>query len=855
MPTKARFGRIARSAPSLTATIVALAQEYQRIRESNIVDAWKNGGEFEGKPVHDKDILKWMKDRRDELTPGDPKWDYYNNQVLEYTFAIENSKAELDYKRGDKSDSQMAAFYHTWANKLPRDSEAYREREKLAAGYQDRANSSGRAAGRAASDARYAKTIQADYGKEAAYDTVLFWLEDEAHNRGILDKGENLSSGIDPLTADGARINALWDEIATSPEYAADRAHYSREIARLGGKGFNGDFSQTAFNGYTRDKKGGVDHRIQTAKAGGRKGDITAFTKDKDGIRAVSIVTGGFDETEAYEDAHDEWLATFLDPNATPGEVDRANQKYIGSLNQIKHGLKSNLKPGEHDDRLGLIENEIGTMKGDKHPVQHWGGSYGAGGNEGGKAAAETGAWIEFNNKKIEDLGKRDASGKPLFVMVKVDRDSVQQPGDGGIPVPTTPKNHNGAKWGIASVDDLDPDTIFVPQNDGGQPVVTAIIPSPIRVLTPQVTNASTGETTDKASEAPIGYAYTNPDGTVTYKYQDAADNWLYTPHNPFGGKNADGSNAEATLEPNGGDGFVIRGSGNGYNAPPKSSYTIPDFYSPGANKAMTDSVVKSGYSSWLLGSDPKKGAAYAQTPDAIIASLALESGGNPVVLAEKVADADNNRAVYLGNSSAEKNRVRSNALNGIPNPVLVRGDLTGRGAGAEARTVAGVTRGGRDEIVESIREENLTARGGGQMATGPTALSSEVTRNEPDAWLRKTQMVLPPPKPGGEAKTAPTSLGPTIPTSIATSLLDHLGMITGAGAIGRPNVPKTGPIIPSATPPPAATPPKPTTPKPVSPPSPLRTPGHPTGAGNKPKAAPRRTAPIAHGQTDWTRY
>jgi hypothetical protein len=762
--SKARFGRLPRQSPSLTSTIVALAQEYQRVRESNIVDAWKNGGEFEGKPVHDEDIMKWFKARRDEISPGDPKWDYYDNQVREYQFAIANSKMELEYKRGKASNTEMANFYHLWAGKLPVDSEAYREREKLAAGYTDRANSGAAGGRRAAQDKAYANAINGDYKKEFAYDATLTFLESEAVNRGILNDGETLGN-IDPNTADGHAINALWDEISTSPNYAKDRAFFTKQIKAHGDPNFNGDFSKAAFQGMQRTKKGATQNRLDTAKKAGRKGDVTAFGKDVDRVRGAEILVGGFDATQAYEDAHAAWMATFHDdPNATTIQIDNANKKYVGELTKIRDTLRSHLKPGERDPHLGAVEDELKTMAGDEHPYLHWEGMFGPLGNEGGSGATETAQNVKRNTADLQRLSMRDPlTGKPLFVQMKVDKD--------GNAAATTVKNHNNAPWGVVSVDDLDPDTIYLVQDDHGDPrsgqVITAVKAQPIMVAS-EVTDPTTGAKTVKQGEAPAAWNYVLPDGTEGYKYVDAGGNTIFTPDNPFGTKAADGTVTKypPVYGPKGGEVTIPPG------APETTRAVLPEYYNPSQNSAMTARLGKSGYSMWLIASNPKNNAAYTMDNRAIVTSLTLESGGDPKVLAVKVADADGQRAIYLGNSSEEKNRIRNNVLTGTPSPVPLA-SLMPEGTSAEGALVKTLQGGGRDQIVEDIREEN---RFGGAKPL------STAGRGDPDLDGRKFGMITPPPSPISPAAVAPTAIGGTFAADIANRLTGIIGSVTKVG-------------------------------------------------------------------------
>lgn len=820
MATQARFGRLPRSAPSLTATIVALAQEYERVRESNIVDAWKNGGEFEGKKVTDKMVMDWFKRKRSELDPGDPMWDYYDNQITQYEFAIENSKEELEYKRGKRTDAQMANFYHTWAGKLPTDSEAYREREKLAAAYADRAASAGRARGRAVADNSYANAVNAQFKKEYAYDASLSFLLIEARDRGILNDSEDLYN-IDPSTADGREINKLWDEIATSPEFAEKRRRWTQDIRKNGDSDFNGDFSQDAFNSRGRAKLSSVNERIRLARKEGRQEDENRYSKDKGIVQQTKMQTSGFDETEDYEEARKTWITIFEAPGTTPLEADRATQVYRTELNRIKDSLESQKGFKESDQRLGAINQELRTLDGDEAPVLHWGGMFGPGGNDGGVSATETAQQIKVNNQRIAQLMSRDASGQPVFVLVKSP--------DGINPAATNDMNHAAAMWAVVRRDQLPPEAGYVVQRDHGDPragqIVTAIQPTPVFTT---VTTTTTNGTTTKPSDKPLGYHLMMPDGVALYKFQDTAGNWLYTPNNPFGVLQKDGTYKAAppTISA---EGATINAP-EGVIMPAKGATLLPSYANPEANKAMTASIGKSTYTGWLIAGNPKNNSAYTQTTNEILSTLSMEAGNDPKRFAAMVQDADAARAVYLGHSTEEQQRIRKNALNGVPNPVPLAGVLTKMGlkpepGTSEAEIAASLTKGRTDEqIEEDIRRGNMTLGGAGPRAP------VEPKGFYDDALLRKYGLAPTPPKPLGDAKTSPTSLGSDIPGGIAGLLSGILATVTGQAG-GHPKVTMPGPKSPApdaygnpfgaTTFAPKATAPRATTPKPKAPPKP----------------------------------
>jgi len=198
MARRGRFGRRPRTSPDLTATIVAMAREYQSMRDRNILNSWDKGGKFEGRQATDQMLLKHLQDRKAGLDPDDPMYDEASQRLTEYTFAISNSKMELRYAEGKVSDAGMAAFYNKASRTLPQNSEAWRNMKMLAAQYADRAKSAGggggggRGGGRGGGYNSDANRIPQK--KEVAYDTMMGMLTEVARAEGILNtKRETLA--------------------------------------------------------------------------------------------------------------------------------------------------------------------------------------------------------------------------------------------------------------------------------------------------------------------------------------------------------------------------------------------------------------------------------------------------------------------------------------------------------------------------------------------------------------------------------------------------------------------------------------------------------------------------------------
>ena len=183
-----RFDACSRSAPSLTSTIVSLAQQCQQTRDRNIEDAWKNGGQFEGKKVTDQMLLAHWKERMQGISQDDPMWDYYNNTIQQLTFNIAESKMGQKYAEEKVSDGEMAAFYRTWAAKLPTDSEAYRQLMTQAAKFKSAAAARGRGRASDAAAKAYMTKQQKTYEEyEQPYTEATRIISNFAEQRNILD--------------------------------------------------------------------------------------------------------------------------------------------------------------------------------------------------------------------------------------------------------------------------------------------------------------------------------------------------------------------------------------------------------------------------------------------------------------------------------------------------------------------------------------------------------------------------------------------------------------------------------------------------------------------------------------------
>lgn len=212
MARTGRFGRQPRSAPNLTNTLIAIAREAERQRDQNIMDAWMEGGKFEGKKVTDELVLAHWKARMEGVDKDDPLWDTYKNAHDQLDYQIHESKMTAAYATGKKTDAQMVAFYLGWAKKVPRNSEFWRVLQRDAGQYMRANKASNEAARRAAAEKRYQDAQTDTYNRReraAEYMVDVF--------RRMAQSG-NADAGMGPVIAGVGSGSDLTNFDPSDPE-------------------------------------------------------------------------------------------------------------------------------------------------------------------------------------------------------------------------------------------------------------------------------------------------------------------------------------------------------------------------------------------------------------------------------------------------------------------------------------------------------------------------------------------------------------------------------------------------------------------------------------------------------------
>lgn len=308
MARSGSFGRLPRTAPDLSGTIVSMIRELQNMQDRNMEIAWKEGGLYEGKKVTDSMFLDHWKSRRDQVSKDDPTWDFYNNMVINYGYSIRESKMSLKYAQNKVSEAQMAAFYRQEASKLPTDSEAYRELMRNAAQFQNavRARTSGAHGSNAQAKANAFATQRDNILRNGGADAQA-WVDDvlltSARNRGFLlspdakgNGGQDFDDLVIRLENDPAQMMTLIEDLGA---LVASDPNLQKQLKKLD-PSWNGTFD---FN-YVASLYGrGASANITAARLatkGGYKAEANRLNSAASKIAAKAPFVAGLDELEAY---------------------------------------------------------------------------------------------------------------------------------------------------------------------------------------------------------------------------------------------------------------------------------------------------------------------------------------------------------------------------------------------------------------------------------------------------------------------------------------------------------------------------------------------------------------------------
>ena len=568
MARSGRFGRLPRNAPDLTGTIVALLRDYNNQRESNIVDAWKNGGIFEGKKATDQMLLEFYKDKMQDVSHDDPLYEETKNTVQQYEFAIKNSKMELKYAQGRVGPGAMAHFYRSEAGKIPRNSEAWRQLMKSAAQYADHARasaSSGRAA--AHESALHNRESRIYNRNEAAFDMVTSVIQSIAEQGRLLSPGETSFADLRPGQVEVGRFMATvnsWND-STDPAIVADRQRLTSEIRKVD-PDFNGDFSYANLQAMSGNKNKGIKQRWDMWVHAGRKTEANAVAKEWTKNNNFVAIINSHDEFARYEAARERWESVRNSPLADAIDLTNADDEYKAILTDLQTTIPTSFTPGYAGNYLhGGLQVEIDALNGISSPNPTWhedavtmtpktgelaagekGGDANTGGLSDAEGTAKTQREAQADLSKLATLGP---DGLPLYALSHVNP-STGLPVSGTTgPVRAVPVSamagvgyaYAPTESRVATIQVKDPttgETSTVRVNLAPAKVIVGenIQAQGVEMMAPgQQRTSGALETTGQAKA--IGERYVREDGTTIYGYWTPNNEHLYSTVNPFVGE------------------------------------------------------------------------------------------------------------------------------------------------------------------------------------------------------------------------------------------------------------------------------------------------------------------------------
>jgi hypothetical protein len=562
------FGRVPRSAPSITSTLIALAHEQEQEEDNNIMSAWQKGGLIDGHKVTDEMVLKHWQDRLKDISTDDPLYDQFSNAVKQYEYSIAESKMTAQYAQIAKpsagDDQKMSAFYMNWAKKIPKDSEFYRillrdagqyirsAKAKQEAGkrqdtekiYRDQMNRLEAANEKTGQNALRVITMLGQEGSRGS-GAVLGETPLGAAG-GIVDRTNLASLG----TPDAAQMIALLQTVSQAGDHlrgpnAADRltsgnpavlyhdengkAVTGTDIVNMfkqSDPSFNGKFDMSYIQSVINRQRDGIQKRMDLAKKTGHISEYIGLSQDQAKINEYGREIAAWPVAVEYSRLSDEMDRITADnsllPPAKAAALARVRAQ-IGTLADDKRiaadgHMQSQLR-AEASGQIGTptLADDLGGLH----------DSYA--GDTSNTRTAQVNDLLELYDKQNKDV----QSGAAVMT-----QGAYQKGPDGKLTfVPQT----NGPSVGAATMDQINnlPGNgkavpVMIPNGDGAGATVAYVVPAPIYAKA----TGERGEDIPASNSNPVGgfirykvngvdttlYSISRPDGTTSWTYDPPWD-------------------------------------------------------------------------------------------------------------------------------------------------------------------------------------------------------------------------------------------------------------------------------------------------------------------------------------------
>lgn len=419
------FGLQPRVAPNVTGQIVALAREQQAKRDSNIMDAWRNGGTFEGKQVTDAMVLAYWKEREVGLDKGDPNYEAAKNQVMQLEYAVEQSKMDLKHVQGKISDTEYAHFFMKWSNKVPKNSEFYRTLQKDAAGLIERAKATSRANGeRARTEAfnAFVKTTQ-------AHDIAI----GDAMTKALTSLSQTTGLSIE---GNGDELLALMTQnVKQNP----DQYREMLDAIHAADPHFDGNLTEGYFSQHIKQATDGYDLIADRAH---KAGYVSAYASASQGMAAMSQWGQNlkvWPVATSYTKSENLFLKIWNDPNASQMDKMTAASNFSTQLTKMAAtpGIDVGAKTMIEADAQRLLGQDAGDNPSFGETTLHRAGI-------DPKMTMQLGAWTQMKAEMdknplawayapVDGNGQFDPTGRGPLGMVPA---GAVQPGATAVMVP-----------------------------------------------------------------------------------------------------------------------------------------------------------------------------------------------------------------------------------------------------------------------------------------------------------------------------------------------------------------------------------------------------------------------------------
>jgi len=321
VPTRARFGRYPRAQPNISATILAIGREMEAQRDRLIMDAWQNGGVFEGKKVTDQMALSYWKGKMKDLDKGDPLYETYKNQTLQLQYGIEQSKADLAHLQHKLSDTGYANFFLKWAKKVPRNSEFWRTLQKDAAQMIERAKSAGRASSEKNKRDSFNKFVTDTTREDVAVGDALTAALDS------LSKETGMS-----ITGNGEQLLAkLTSDLSNNP----DKYHALLQAIRVDDPRWDGIITQAYFSRHIEDATNGYDKIANRAYKEGYASVYSGAVANQSAMAKWGQNLDVWPVAKSYEVAYKAFERVWANPSSTSLDKQQAATAFSEVASQL----------------------------------------------------------------------------------------------------------------------------------------------------------------------------------------------------------------------------------------------------------------------------------------------------------------------------------------------------------------------------------------------------------------------------------------------------------------------------------------------------------------------------------------